>query len=79
MQSYAHLAQEERYHLEMMRREGISIQRIAAGMNRSPSTGSRKLTARRQARQPAQAGGGGWLGTLDQSARSTPTGQWSEP
>ena len=49
MQGYAHLAQEERYHIELMRREGVSIRRIAEGMNRSPSTVSRKL--RRNARQ----------------------------
>ena len=41
MQGYAHLAQEERYHIELMRRKGASIRRIAAGMNRSPSTVSR--------------------------------------
>ena len=38
MQSYAHLAQGERYHIELMCREGASIRRIAAGMNRSPTT-----------------------------------------
>ena len=43
MQGYAHLAQEERYHIELMRREGVSIRRIAEGMNRSPSTVSREL------------------------------------
>ena len=43
MQGYAHLAQEERYHIELMRREGASIRRIAEGMDRSPSTVSREL------------------------------------
>ena len=41
MQGYAHLAQEERYHIELMRGEGASIRHIAGGMNRSPSTVSR--------------------------------------
>lgn len=43
MQGYAHLAQEERYHIQVMRKAGVSIRRLAAGMNRSPSTVSRKL------------------------------------
>ena len=32
-QGYAYLAQEERYHIEVMRGEGFSIQRTTAGMN----------------------------------------------
>ena len=37
MQGYAHLAQGEQYHIELMRREGVLIQHIAEGMNQSPS------------------------------------------
>ena len=43
MQGYAHLAQGERYHIQLMHRERVSIRRIAAGMNRSLSTVSREL------------------------------------
>ena len=43
MQGYAHLAQEERCHIELMHRKSVSIRRIAAGMGRSPSTVSREL------------------------------------
>ena len=43
MQGYAHLAQEERCHIELMRGKEVSIRRIATGMHRSPSTVSRDL------------------------------------
>ena len=43
MQGHAHLAQGERYHIELMHRERVSIQRIAAGMNRSLATVSGEL------------------------------------
>ena len=43
MQGYAHLAQEERYHIEMLHKEGRSMRSIAAGMGRCPSTISREL------------------------------------
>ncbi len=33
MQGYVHLSRKERYHIEMLRRAGVSGQRIAAGMN----------------------------------------------
>ena len=43
MQGYAHLAQEERYHIEALRKEGRSMRSIAAGMGRCHSTVSREL------------------------------------
>ena len=38
MQGYAHLAQEERYHIESLQTEGRSIRRIAERMRRCSTT-----------------------------------------
>lgn len=43
MTAYNHLTQEERYHIELQRKQNISLGKIAAEMNRSKSTISREI------------------------------------
>jgi transposase, IS30 family len=43
MSSYTHLTQEERYHIETMRKQKFSLGKIAQGMGRDKSTLSREL------------------------------------
>ena len=43
MSGYTHLTQEERYHIETLRKQGISNTAIARGMGRHPSTLGREL------------------------------------
>ena len=43
MSTYTHLTQEERYHIETMRKQKISLNSIAKGMGRARSTLSREL------------------------------------
>jgi IS30 family transposase len=43
MSTYTHLTQEERYHIETMRKQKVSLNQIAAGMGRHPSTLGREL------------------------------------
>lgn len=55
--TYTHLTQEERYQIHSLRRQGISVSRIAGELARSPSTISRELArnATAQGYKPAQA------------------------
>ena len=43
MSAYSHLTQEERYHIEIQRKQNISLGKIAAEMNRSKATISREI------------------------------------
>jgi len=43
MSTYTHLTQEERYHIETLRKQKVSLSKIAAGMGRHKSTVSREL------------------------------------
>ena len=43
MSTYNHLTQEERYHIETLRKQKVSLSKIAAGMGRHKSTLSREL------------------------------------
>ena len=43
MSTYTHLTQEERYHIETLRKQKVSLSKIAAGMGRHKSTLSREL------------------------------------
>jgi IS30 family transposase len=43
MSTSTHPTQEERYHIEMMRKEKVSLSKIAHGMGRHKSTLSREL------------------------------------
>lgn len=43
MTTYNHLTQEERHHIEIQRKQNISLGKIAAEMNRSKSTISREI------------------------------------
>lgn len=43
MSTYTHLTQEERYHIETLRKQKVSLSKIAAGMGRNKSTLSREL------------------------------------
>jgi len=38
MSTYNHLTQEERYHIETLRKQKVSLSKIAAGMGRHKST-----------------------------------------
>ncbi len=42
--SYTHLSLEERYYIELERKKGISMTKIAAALERSQSTLSRELS-----------------------------------
>jgi len=43
MSTYNHLTQEERYHIETLRKQKVSLSKIAAGMGQHKSTLSREL------------------------------------